>query len=100
MAKFVVVVLFKAKPGHLEEIRPLMMANAEISVAEEENCYQFDVGRRQDDENAFIFYETYKDLASFEYHLTTEHSIAFNAKLKEMGDKTERIPMRCEMISG
>ena len=66
MAKFVVVVLFKAKPGHLEEIRSLMMANAEISVAEEENCYQFDVVRRQDDENAFIFYETYKDLASFE----------------------------------
>jgi autoinducer 2-degrading protein len=99
MSKFVVVVLFKVKPGHLEEINSLMMDNATASVRDEENCYQFDVVRRQDDENAFIFYETYKDLASFEYHLTTDHSIDFNAKLKEMGDKTERVPMRCGLIS-
>jgi len=99
MSKFVVVVLFKVKPGYLEEIRPLMMANAITSLKKEKNCHQFDVVQRQDDDHAFIFYETYKDLASFEYHLKTAHSIAFNAKLKELGDNTERVPMRCDLVS-
>jgi len=98
MANFVNVVLFKVKPGYLDEIKPVMLANAAASVTEE-TCYQFDVVQRQDDDHAFIFYEVYKDKASLDIHRETAHFKAFFAKVTELSENTEREPIFCDQVS-
>lgn len=99
MEKFVITVLFNVKPGYLDEIKPLMFGNAVTSLTDEEGCLQFDVVQRQDDDHAFIFYEIYSDKAAFDFHLKTNHSIAFNNKLKELGDNTTREAIRGHLVS-
>ena len=98
MAKFINVVLVKIKPGYLEQIKPVMLANAAESV-KEENIFQFDVVQRQDDDHAFIFYEVYKDRASLDTHRETAHFKAFFNKVEELGDNVEREPIFCDVIS-
>jgi (4S)-4-hydroxy-5-phosphonooxypentane-2,3-dione isomerase len=99
MEKFVITVLFKVKQGYLDEVKPLMFGNAQTSLSDEEGCLQFDVVQRRDDDHAFIFYEVYTDKAAFDLHLKLDHSIAFNNKLKELGDNTTREPIRGHLIS-
>lgn len=98
MANFINVVLFKVKQGYLDEIKPVMLANAAESV-KEENVYQFDVVQRQDDDHAFIFYEVYKDKASLDIHRETDHFKAFFAKVTELSENTEREPIFCDQVS-
>ncbi|MGY9004310.1 MAG: putative quinol monooxygenase [Rhodospirillales bacterium] len=98
MANFVNVVLIKIKPGYLEQIKPVMLANAAESV-KEENIFQFDVVQRQDDDHAFIFYEVYKDRASLDTHRETAHFKAFFNKVEELGDNVEREPIFCDVVS-
>ncbi len=90
-----IMVLFKVKSGYLDNIKPLMFKNAQTSLADEEGCLHFDVVQRQDDDHKFILYEIYKDRTAFDHHLRTDHSSAFNNKLKELGDNTTR-----ELIHG
>lgn len=98
MANFVNVVLVKIKQGYLDQVKPVMLANAAESI-KEENVYQFDVVQHQDDDHAFIFYEVYKDKASLETHRETSHFKAFFNKVEELGENVERKPIFCDQIT-
>jgi quinol monooxygenase YgiN len=75
---FVVTVVFVARPGHRDDFRREMLANAKASRDTEPGCRQFDVCESADG-SAIFLYEIYDDEAAFKAHLATEHYKSFNA---------------------
>ncbi len=89
MSNLVNVVTVSVDPDVLDQIKPAMLQNARQSV-KEENCYQFDVIVSDDDPNAFIFYEIYKDEKSLAAHRETPHFLAYWKLIGELDDKVRR----------
>lgn len=89
MPNIVLVVTVKVNPECTQRLKAAMLENAAKS-AQEEHCYQFDVIASQDDENAFMFYEVYRDEQALAEHRRTPHFQRYWNLLQELGDNVER----------
>ena len=84
MANFVLIAELQVKPESLAAFVPLILANAQASVAKEPGCLQFDVTQQADDPTKFALYEVYADAAAFEAHGKMPHVQEFFAASKDM----------------
>lgn len=84
MAHFVLIAELQVKPDAVEKFVPLILANAQASVAKEPGCLQFDVTQQADDPTKFALYEVYADAAAFEAHGKGPHVQEFFAAAKDM----------------
>ncbi|MGI9401689.1 MAG: putative quinol monooxygenase [Rhizobiaceae bacterium] len=75
---FAVVVRFKIKDGTMDRFMPLMLANAQASLREEEGCHQFDVCTDGSRPGEVFLYELYSDEAAFEVHKSMPHFMQFD----------------------
>lgn len=83
---FAVVVTFQIKPDQMAAFMPLMVANAQASLAEETDCHQFDVCTDNSRPTEVFLYEVYTDKAAFDVHLASAHFRAFDAQVAPMID--------------
>lgn len=89
---YVVCVTFKIKDECLDLFMPLMTRNAEASLAEEEQCRQFDVCVDEHDPTHVFLYELYDNEAAFKAHLAARHFKEFDAAVSNMiADKKVQI---------
>ncbi len=84
MAQFVLIAELQVKPDTVEKFVPLILANAQASVAKEPGCLQFDLTQAEDDRTKFALYEVYADAAAFEAHGKMPHVQEFFAAAKDM----------------
>jgi autoinducer 2-degrading protein len=75
---YTVVVEFHIRPAHIQAFHQAIVANARLSVENEEGCHQFDVCRDQANPSLFYLYEIYDDEAAFHAHLKTAHFLSMN----------------------
>ena len=84
MANFSLIAELQVTQESLEKFLPLLLANAQASVAREPGCLQFDVTQQTDDPTKFALYEVYIDAAAFEAHGKMPHVREFFAATKEV----------------
>jgi quinol monooxygenase YgiN len=89
---FVITAEFRLEPGMLSAFMPLMLIQAEKSLAEETGCLVFDVCIEQDtDDDIILLYEVYRDEAAFSFHMETPHYLAFSETVSDLvADKSVR----------
>ena len=89
---FVITAEFRLKPDMLDAFMPLMLIQAEKSLADEPGCLVFDVCIEQNDADDIIFlYEVYRDEAAFNFHMETPHYLAFTETISDLvADKSVR----------
>jgi len=86
---YAVAVVLKLRPDVAAQFRPLMMANAQASLAQEQGCHRFDVCFDSADVQTVFLYELYADRAAFDAHLQTAHFKSFDVAVADMvADKT------------
>lgn len=79
---FVVLPSFEVGEANLDAFLAAARADAELSLANEPGCLQFDVFLDRDaDPVRVMFYEVYADRAAFEAHLEMPHLAAFRDSL-------------------
>lgn len=78
---YAVVVVFKVRPEHWNELRSAILANASASLEFEPGCHTFDVCEDAARSEIFL-YELYADAAAFRAHLNTAHFNQFNELTK------------------
>lgn len=71
---------FTALPAQAEAVAALL-AGLVDSVRTEPGNIVFDAHRKTENPDVFFVYEVYADKAAFEVHITSPHSVEFNAKL-------------------
>jgi len=84
MAHFVLIAELQVKPESVAKFMPLILANAQTSVAKEPGCFQFGVTQQTDDPTKFALYEVYADAAAFDAHGKMPHVQEFFAVAKDM----------------
>lgn len=88
---YAVTVTFTIAPDRMQDFLPLMLANAETSLADEPGCRQFDVCTDPDLPDQLFLYEIYDDRAAFDAHLQSDHFRSFDAQVAGMiADKAVR----------
>lgn len=90
---FVILVEFVANEGHEQALHNRLMEQAADSLANEENCHQFDVCADPEDPSHFVLYEVYSSQDDFQYHITTEHYARFAEDTKPMVKAKSPIPL-------
>jgi autoinducer 2-degrading protein len=81
---YAVCVTFTIQSSQMALFMPLMIANAQTSLADENGCLQFDVltdPARPDD---VFLYELYDDPEAFQVHLSSLHFKTFDAATATM----------------
>jgi autoinducer 2-degrading protein len=73
-----VVVNLEVQEDKLEEFKVLVKNHTKCSRLEE-GCYRFDILTDPDNKLWFTLYEGYKDMAAFEFHLSTPYFIKIKA---------------------
>lgn len=81
---YAVCVTFSLHPDRVEDFMPLMIANAQTSLAQEEGCLQFDVLTEPDRPAEVFLYELYTDRAAFDVHLGSTHFKNFDSAVGPM----------------
>ena len=76
---FVVTVMFEIETGQEVRFTELVRAQAENSLAREEDCHQFDVCVDPEDPCRIFLYELYTNKAAFQVHLNSDHFVQFDA---------------------
>ena len=74
------VATFRAKAGHVDQVRDLIVNYGELVRAEPGNEF-FEIYTDRDSHGDFVIVERYRDHAAFEQHLTAEVGKEFNRKL-------------------
>jgi len=69
----VVMVWFRVKPQHREDVIRLSIDYAERSVSEEPGCRRFDIVQDENDSTRFAYYKIYDSEDDFEAHKDTAH---------------------------
>jgi quinol monooxygenase YgiN len=64
--------LLKFKAGEANNVKPLLLALVAASL-KEEACLQYELYQDGENENLFIFHETWKDATSLEHHTQQPH---------------------------
>jgi (4S)-4-hydroxy-5-phosphonooxypentane-2,3-dione isomerase len=77
---YVIIVEFTIKTGEMPHFMPLMLENAERSLADEPGCRRFDVLTGED--GRVILYEIYDDEAAFQAHCRSPHFHRFDQASK------------------
>ena len=98
MANFVLIAQLQVTPEAVAAFVPLILANAQASVAKEPGCLQFDVTQQTDDPTKFALYEVYVDAAAFEAHGKMPHVREFFAASKDV--ITGRSAQRLNRLGG
>jgi quinol monooxygenase YgiN len=80
--------LLKCKAGEAAKVKPLLLDLVAAS-AKEEACLQYELYQDSEDENQFIFHETWKDAAGLEQHTQQAHYKKFG---QEVGPLLEGAP--------
>ncbi|MEQ6202861.1 putative quinol monooxygenase [Sulfitobacter sp. HNIBRBA2951] len=78
---YVVSVTFEIAAGKMDAFLPLMMDQAQNSLAKEAQCHVFDVCTAG---NTVLLYELYTDEAAFKAHLEMPHYAQFNTAIDGM----------------
>jgi len=82
---FVITAEFRLKPGMLNAFMPLMLMQAEKSLANEAGCLVFDVCiEHNDNDDIILLYEVYQDEAAFNLHIETPHFLAFSETISNL----------------
>jgi quinol monooxygenase YgiN len=89
MANLVNLVYVTVDPSVKEELLDKLWTNVH-AAREEEGCYQFEVSVSDDDPNAFIFYEIYKDAAALSWHKEQDYFLDYINYVEAMGNKVTR----------
>lgn len=71
-AEVAVVVLYKVRPGHGDEVAALLSRHT-AATRQEPGCRDFVALRAVDDPDAFVLYERYVSPAAFEAHQASPH---------------------------
>ncbi|MBE7212782.1 MAG: antibiotic biosynthesis monooxygenase [Gluconacetobacter diazotrophicus] len=72
MAARTIVARFHAKPGHAEQVEPLLRGFVEPSRAED-GCLFYDLYRDAADPDLFVILDAWRDHAAFEAHASTDN---------------------------
>jgi autoinducer 2-degrading protein len=75
---YVVTVTFKIHPEHWDAFHQAMHQNAQMSLAIEPGCRQFDVCEAEPDQFTIFLYEVYEAQSDFMAHLNAPHFVQFN----------------------
>ncbi|MBH69552.1 MAG: antibiotic biosynthesis monooxygenase [Rhodospirillaceae bacterium] len=86
---FVITVNFLVKKQAVDKFKPLMMENAQASLAKESGCRQFDVCFDPEDDRKCFLYEVYDDREAFDAHLLTTHFKRFDDAVAPMLEAKE-----------
>lgn len=99
---FVITAEFRLKPDMLNALMPLVLLQAEKSLANEAGCLVFDVCiEHNDNDDIILLYEVYKDEAAFNFHMKTSHYLAFSETVSDLvADKAVRRFHRVSSQSG
>lgn len=81
---FVVCVTFTIKEGAMDAFMPLMLAQAENSLALEPECLRFDVCSEGALDREVFLYEIYASEAAFQAHLASAHFKDFDAAVGDL----------------
>lgn len=73
----VVLVQVTVRPEMLAEFERAILANADAARTREPGCLRFDVGQKEDEPTAWMFYEMYRDGVAFDAHRATPHFAAY-----------------------
>lgn len=76
---FMLLVQVEVKPELLAEFRAAIQDNAAKSVAHDEGCIRFDVSSLEEEPHKFVFYEVYRDEASWQAHRTSPHFLGYKS---------------------
>ena len=76
---FILLVQVEVKPELLADFRVAVQDNAAKSVAHDEGCIRFDVSGVEGEPTRFVFYEVYRDEASWQAHRASPHFLAYKA---------------------
>lgn len=74
------IATFRAKPGHFEDVRALIVEYGDFVRQEPGNVF-FEIYSDSEDEHDFVIVERYRDQAGFDAHLATPEGKAFNQAL-------------------
>ena len=80
--------LLKFKTGEAHNVKPLLLELVENS-RKEEACLQYELYQDSENENLFIFHETWKDAAGLEQHTKQAHYKQFS---QQAGPLLEEAP--------
>ena len=69
--KVYLTAILKSKPGSVEALKPLLF-NLVAQSTQEEACLQYELYQSAEDENMFIFHETWFDQAGLDVHNSGE----------------------------
>ena len=92
----VIVVSFKVKPDCVDAFIAAARADAELSVANETGCHQFDVCVNPEDPTHFTFYEVYDDQDAIDAHRASPHFNEFANAIQDLIE--ERSPVIMDRI--
>lgn len=84
MTMYVITVVFKIRPGQLEQFLPLLKSNAARSREDEPGCHEFHVCIDPQQPDDIFLYEIYGSKADFEAHLKTPHFLEFSEQTAGM----------------
>lgn len=86
---FAVTVTFQIAHNRMAAFMPLMIENAQTSLAREAGCHRFDVATDPARPNEVFLYELYEDRAAFDAHMQTEHFLQFDRASADMVEGKE-----------
>lgn len=75
---YVITVLFSIHQAHHAAFLQAITSNAQISLAEESGCRQFDVCTSNSKPDDVFLYEVYDTKEAFDVHLASNHFLAFS----------------------
>lgn len=81
---FAVCATFQIAAGRMDDFMPLMLTNAQASLANEPDCHRFDVLTDPDLPGEVFLYELYTDSAAFDVHLASPHFKTFDTAVSAM----------------
>ena len=78
---FVITVKFVIHIKYIEKFKIRVLQQARDSLELEKGCLEFDVCHDPNEQNIVFLYETYTDKNAFDFHLQSDHYLAFNEEV-------------------
>lgn len=85
-----VIAKLVAKPGEAENLQRVLTACVAPSRAEAGNIH-YDLYRSTEDQNTFLFHETWQDVAAIELHEKTAHFLQLTAEAASLLAKAPEV---------
>lgn len=88
MSNVVIVAKVKIKKEFKEEVYTNLVELHKSTHTLDKGCLQYDLHKDLDDENSFVFIETWENQDLLDAHMSTEHFLTF---VKKVEDKLENL---------